>query len=147
MSCQQLTAVCVFMTTCQIASGQLSFSQRLALSRNYPRSMLNHGVLRRPPFGYHYETRRHISNTYPRNSYKIRYGLSNIVRNNNRGSSSPSKGGRKNPKRKKKKKSDGEDDGETPDDTSPPDKSPPDGSPPAESPPAEASPPAESPPP
>ncbi|XP_060878216.1 uncharacterized protein LOC132950694 [Metopolophium dirhodum] len=88
------------MTTYKIASGQLSFSQRLALSHNYPRSMLNYGVMRRPPNGYHYETRRHISNTYPRNSYTIRYGLSNVVRNNNRGSSSPSKGGKKKPKRR-----------------------------------------------
>ncbi|CAI6343318.1 unnamed protein product [Macrosiphum euphorbiae] len=138
MSCQQLTAVCVFMTTCQIASGQLSFGQRLALSRNYPRSMMNHGVLRRPPFGYHYETRRHILNTYPRNSYAIRNGLSNVVRNNNRGS--PSKGGKKNPKKKnKKKKSD--DDDEPPDDTSPSDPSPSASSPPEESPPAETPPP------
>jgi len=119
------------------ASGQLSFSQRLALSRNYPRSMLNHGVLRRPPNGYHYETRSHILNTYPRNSYTIRYGLSNVVRNNNRGSSSPPKGGRKVlkkkiKKKKKKKKSDDENEGETPDDTSPPA-----GSPPAEEPPAD----------
>ncbi|XP_003247643.1 uncharacterized protein LOC100573905 [Acyrthosiphon pisum] len=142
MICQQLTTVYIVMTTYyKIASGQLSFSQRLALSRNYPRSMLNHGVLRRPPFGYHFETRRHISNTYPRNSYKIRYGLSNVVRNNNRGSSSPSKGGKRNPK---KKKSDDVDDGETPDDTSPPATSPPAGSPTAESPP-EGSPPAANP--
>jgi len=115
------------------ASGQLSFNQRLALSRNYPRSMLNHGVLQRPSNGYHYETRRHISNTYPRNSYTIRYGLSNVVRNNNRGSPSPSKGGKKNAK---KKKPDDEDEGETPDDTSPPTTSPPAGSPPEGSPPA-----------
>jgi len=107
------------------ASGQLSFSQRLP--RNYPRFMLNYGVLRRPPNGYHYETRRHISNTYPSNSYTIRYCLSNVVRNNNRGSLSPSKGGKKNAK---KKKSSDEDEGETPDDTSPPATSPPAGSPP-----------------
>ncbi|CAI6345253.1 unnamed protein product [Macrosiphum euphorbiae] len=138
MNCQQLTTVCIVMTTYKMASGQLSFGQRLALSRNYPRSMLNHGVLRRPPFGYHYETRRHILNTYPRNSYTIRYGLSNVVRNNNRGS--PSKGGKKNPKKKnKKKKSD--DDDEPPDDTSPSASSPPEASPPEGSP-AKGSPPA-----
>ncbi|XP_060878556.1 uncharacterized protein LOC132950940 [Metopolophium dirhodum] len=124
------------------ASGQLSFSQRLALSRNYPRSMLNYGVLRRPPNGYHYETRRHISNTYPRNSYTIRYGLSNVVRNNNRGSSSPSKGGKGNFKKQKKKKKSGDDDeGGTPDDAPSPATNPPAEDPPAEDPPAENPPP------
>jgi len=104
------------------ASGQLSFNQRLALSCNYPQSMVNQGVLRRPPDGYHYETRRHISNTYPKNSYRIRRGLSNVVRNNNRGQSKGEKNKNKNRKN--------EDEGETPDGSSPPD-----GSPPAESPP------------
>ncbi|KAL4098186.1 hypothetical protein QTP88_022834 [Uroleucon formosanum] len=124
------------------ASGQLAYGQRLFLSR--PRSKLNQGVLRRPPFGYHYETMRHILNTYPRNSYTIKYGLSNIVRNNNRGSFSPLKGGKNNPTKKKKnkknKKSEDEDADGTPDDTSPPAESPPAKSPPAESPPAESPP-------
>ncbi|XP_022172084.1 uncharacterized protein LOC111034943 [Myzus persicae] len=125
------------------ASGSLSFSQRLALSRNYPNSLVNHGVLRRPPSGYHYETRRHILKTYPRNSYTIKYGPSHIARsNNNYGGSTPSKGGKARKKNKKKKSDDDEDPGDT---SSPANNSPPPaepaGSPADETPPAEAPPP------
>ncbi|XP_025205438.1 uncharacterized protein LOC112601838 [Melanaphis sacchari] len=112
MNCQQLITMCICLTTFQIVTGQLSVSQRLALSRRYPNSMLSHGVLRRPPEGYHYETMKHILNTYPRNSYKIKYGLENIVGNNNRGLSSGPSGSFKRPKnRSGKKKSNDDDDG------------------------------------
>ncbi|KAF0768110.1 Uncharacterized protein FWK35_00004310 [Aphis craccivora] len=73
--------------------------------------LLNFGLLPRPPKGYHFETFQNILNTYPRKSYKIKYGLSNIIRNNNnnnnkRGkSSSPKRSSGSNKKPKKKKKS------------------------------------------
>jgi len=93
-------------------------------------------MLQQPPYGYHYETMRHILNTHPRDSYTIKYGLSNVMRNNNRGSLSPPKGGKKNPKKNKKnKKSDNENADGMPDNNSPPADSSPDDSPPADSPP------------
>ncbi|XP_026806218.1 uncharacterized protein LOC113549221 [Rhopalosiphum maidis] len=146
MTCQQLTTVCIFMTTCQIVPGQLfSNIQRHIISSQYPNSMLIYGVLRRPPDGYHYETIKHILNTYPKNSYQIRHGLANTVNQNNRGSSSPdkNKGFKKSKKKSKNKNSknnndnDGSDAGDggglPPDDSTLPDATPPDADAPADS--------------
>ncbi|XP_015375905.1 PREDICTED: uncharacterized protein LOC107170331 [Diuraphis noxia] len=94
MSCQQLTSVCIFIITCQIAYGQLNppFNILSLLTGN--RSLQN---LKPPPPGYHYEPLEYVYVNYPSNRFTIQFGRSNIVNKRNNG-------GRK--KNKKSKNSD-----------------------------------------
>jgi hypothetical protein len=155
MQCKRLNVHVIFeliiFCNLQVPGQQMLSDIQRRISSQYPNSMLIHGVLRRPPSGYHYETIRDILNNYPKNSYQIRHGIANIVSQNNHGSSSSNKNkGFKKPKKKSKKNksknnndggNDGGDPGDgggLPDDSPLPDTSPPTDGSPADSP--EASP-------
>ncbi|CAH1724081.1 unnamed protein product [Aphis gossypii] len=102
MTCQQLTTVCIFMTTYQIAPAQRALNSLVIPGQS---GLLNYNLLPRPPKGYHFEPYGYILNNYPSKSYTIKYGLSNNIRNNNRGNSARrGTGSNRKPTRKKKPK-------------------------------------------
>ncbi|KAL5240418.1 hypothetical protein ACI65C_007828 [Semiaphis heraclei] len=105
MSCQQLTSVCVFITSCQIASGQFGFSLF-----GFPQLLTNRRQLQAlppPPRGFHYEPMDYVLKNYPSDSFTIQFRNSNSFKRNNNGKST---GGKNKNNSKKEEDDQGQDD-------------------------------------